>query len=155
MTSSLPEGWSISFLSEVVSQCFPHGQLWVSNLSKVATQWLEAVSNLQQTIWSQVTPLTRHGSCGYMVTTSWIRSIRLTTSLHLRFPNIQFSTSACDLRIVLDRSLAFTNQVYSISRSCFYHMCQLRSLRRSLTLHGITTLVQAMTCTWVNFGHAV
>src|SRR6218665_2223505 len=30
-------------MSEVVSHCLPHRQLWVSNLSKVATQWLEEV----------------------------------------------------------------------------------------------------------------
>jgi len=35
-------------LSEVVSRCLSHRQLWVSNLSKVATQWLEVFSNLRQ-----------------------------------------------------------------------------------------------------------
>src|ERR1043165_7080906 len=34
-------------MSEVVSRCLPHRQLWVSNLSKVATQWLEVDSNLR------------------------------------------------------------------------------------------------------------
>src|SRR6218665_3882994 len=34
-------------MSEVVSCCLPHRQLWVSNLSKVATRWLEVDSNLQ------------------------------------------------------------------------------------------------------------
>ena len=34
-------------MSEVVSHCFPHRQLWVSNLSKIATQWLEVDLNLQ------------------------------------------------------------------------------------------------------------
>src|SRR5688572_7539267 len=34
-------------MSEVVSRCLPHRQLWVSNLSMVATQWLEVVSNLR------------------------------------------------------------------------------------------------------------
>src|SRR6218665_4098271 len=32
-------------MSEVVSRCLPHRQLWVSNLSKVATQWGEVDSN--------------------------------------------------------------------------------------------------------------
>jgi len=27
-------------MKEVVSHCLPHRQLWVSNLSKVAMQWL-------------------------------------------------------------------------------------------------------------------
>ena len=34
-------------MSEVVSRCLPHRQLWVSNLSKVAMQWLEVDSNLR------------------------------------------------------------------------------------------------------------
>jgi len=32
---------------EAVSRCLPHRQLWVSNLPKVATQWLEVDSNLR------------------------------------------------------------------------------------------------------------
>ena len=34
-------------MSEVVSRRLPHRQLWVRNLSKVATQWFELDSNLQ------------------------------------------------------------------------------------------------------------
>jgi len=33
-------------MSEEVSHSLPHRQLWVSNLSKVARQWLEVDSNL-------------------------------------------------------------------------------------------------------------
>ena len=34
-------------MSEVASHCLPLRQLWVSNLSKVTTQWLEVDSNLR------------------------------------------------------------------------------------------------------------
>src|SRR6218665_2295459 len=34
-------------MSNVVSRCLPRRQLWVSNLSKVATQWFEVDSNLR------------------------------------------------------------------------------------------------------------
>src|SRR5688572_29100500 len=34
-------------MNDVVSRCLPHRQLWVSNLSRVATQLLEVDSNLQ------------------------------------------------------------------------------------------------------------
>ena len=50
---SLPKAGSWAFtppgdeMSEVVSGCFPHRQLWMSNLSKVDTQWLEVNSNPQ------------------------------------------------------------------------------------------------------------
>lgn len=34
-------------MSEVVSYCSPHKQLWVSIMSKMTAQWLEVDSNLQ------------------------------------------------------------------------------------------------------------
>src|SRR6218665_2294056 len=46
-----PKAGSLAFtpsgdeISEVVSRCLPHRQLWVSNLSKVATQWREVDPN--------------------------------------------------------------------------------------------------------------
>src|SRR6218665_736090 len=46
-----PRAGSLAFMppgdemSEVVSRCLPHRQLWVNNLSKVATQWREVDSN--------------------------------------------------------------------------------------------------------------
>ena len=54
----------------------------------------------------------------------------------------------------MDPSLSFTDQVNSVSRSCFYHLCQLRSIRSSLSLHAITTLIHALICTRVDFGNA-
>ena len=47
-----PKAGSLAFtppgyeMCEVVSHCLPHRQLWVSNLSKGALQWLEVDSNL-------------------------------------------------------------------------------------------------------------
>jgi len=34
-------------MSEMVYRCVSHSQLWMNNLSKVATQWLEVDSNLR------------------------------------------------------------------------------------------------------------
>jgi len=42
--ASMPSG---DEMSEEVSHCLPHRQSWVSNLSKVALQWLEVDSNLR------------------------------------------------------------------------------------------------------------
>src|SRR6218665_532054 len=48
-----PKAGSLAFtpagdeMSEVVSCCLPHRQLWVRNLSKVATKWLEVDSYLR------------------------------------------------------------------------------------------------------------
>ena len=55
----------------------------------------------------------------------------------------------------MDPTLSFTGHVNSVSRSCFYHLRQLRSVRSSLSLHAITTLVHALICTRVDFGNAL
>ena len=50
MMGLCPKAGSLAFtppgdeMSEVASRCLPHRQLWVSNLSKVAMQWLEVDS---------------------------------------------------------------------------------------------------------------
>ena len=52
MMISCPKAGSLAFMppwdeiSEEVSCCLPHRQLWVSNLFKVATQWLWVDLNL-------------------------------------------------------------------------------------------------------------
>ena len=78
-----------------------------------------------------------------------------TDSLHNRYPLIQFSSSVRDLGIILDPTLSFMQQANSVSRSCFYHLRQLRSIRSSLSTHAITILVHALICTRVDFGNAV
>ena len=58
--------------SEVVSRGLPHRQLWVSNLSKVATHWLEVDSNLQPLV-------ARHRTYRYTTT-----SLSLVTCIKLK-----------------------------------------------------------------------
>jgi|SRR6218665_1762779 len=66
-----PKAGSLAFMpprdgmSEVVSHCLPHRQLWVSNLSKVATQWLEVDSNPHPLVARYSYMTTSHGM------TSW------------------------------------------------------------------------------------
>ena len=51
MMALCPKACSLAFtppgdeMSEMVSRCLPHRQLWVSNFLKAATQWLEVDSN--------------------------------------------------------------------------------------------------------------
>jgi len=71
-----------------------------------------------------------------------------TASLHLSFPLLS------DLRIVLDPTISFTDQVNSVSKSCSHRLCQLHCIRRSLSSQCYATLVHAMIYTWVDFGNA-
>ena len=68
-----PKAGSLAFMSsgyemsEVVSRCLPHRQLWVSNLSKGATQWLEVYSNLRLSGWKAQNILLHHRIPSYIV----------------------------------------------------------------------------------------
>ena len=76
-------------------------------------------------------------------------------SLRLRFPNIHFSSSVRDLGFILDPVLSLTQHVNSVSRTCFYYLRQLRTIRQSLPLHAITILVHALICARIDYGNAV
>ena len=76
MMSSSSKAVTLAFMppgdemSEVVSLCLPHKELWVSNLSRVATQWLEVDSNLRPSGYkAQNIPLHHHvPNMDYLVT---------------------------------------------------------------------------------------
>ena len=77
------------------------------------------------------------------------------TSLSQLFPDISFSDTVRDLGVVLDQELTMSAHINNVSRSCFYHLRQLRTIRRSLPNHAIRTLVQALICTRIDFGNAI
>ena len=64
----------------------------------------------------------------------------------LTLPNatVQFSTIVSDLGVLIDSKLTMANHhVAALSRSCFFHVRQLRSIRHSLTSEAMLTLFQA------------
>ena len=52
-----------------------------------------------------------------------------------------FSTTVRDLGVTLDQELTFSEHVRNVCRTCFYHLCQIRSKHRSLTTKAATTLM--------------
>src|ERR1700733_13997152 len=77
------------------------------------------------------------------------------TSLSQLFPDISFSYTVRDLGVVQDQELTMSAHINNLSRSCFYHLRQLRTIRHSLPNHAIRTLIQALICTRLDFGNAV
>ena len=57
---------------------------------------------------------------------------------------IKCSTSAKNLGVTFDPELSMDLQVNNITRSCFYQLKQLRSIRRSLTMEATKTLVHSL-----------
>src|SRR6218665_1133774 len=64
-------------------------------------------------------------------------------ALSLEFPTFVFSTSVRDLGVILDQELSFVEHITALTRSCFYHLLQLRVVSRSLSASSTVTLVHA------------
>jgi hypothetical protein len=59
------------------------------------------------------------------------------------FPTFVFSTSVRNLGIILDSKLTFVDHLKVLTRSCYYHLRQLRVVSRSLSTASASTLVHA------------
>src|SRR5688572_31441537 len=70
--------------------------------------------------------------------------------LRTTFPDVHYSVSVRDLRVSLDPVLSFSDHVNRISRTCLYHLRQIRTIRHSLSPHAVNTLVHALICTRVD-----
>src|SRR6218665_3935626 len=64
-------------------------------------------------------------------------------SLSAEFPTFLFSTSVRDLVVILDQELSFGEHITALTRSCYYHLRQLRVVSRSLSASSTATLVHA------------
>ena len=59
-------------------------------------------------------------------------------------PDIQISTEAMCLWVLLDSKLTFALHVRRLSGRCFYHLRQMRTVRRSLTEDAANTMVHCV-----------
>src|SRR6218665_2882873 len=64
-------------------------------------------------------------------------------ALSLEFPAFVSSTSVWDLGVIFDQELSFVEHITALTRSCFYHLRQLRVVSRSLSTSPTATLVHA------------
>src|SRR6218665_2467093 len=64
-------------------------------------------------------------------------------SLSAEFPTFLFSTSVRDLGVILDQELSFAEHITALTRSCYYHLRQLRVVSRSLSSSSASTLIHA------------
>jgi len=64
------------------------------------------------------------------------QQLKKVTAHVLTLPNAtaQLSTAVNDLSILLDSQLTMVDHVAALCRSCFFQLCQLRSIKQSLTL---------------------
>ena len=67
------------------------------------------------------------------------------------FPQFTFSTSVRDLGVTLDCSLTFSTHVTNLTRSSYFHLRRLRSIRRSVSLSTMTSIVHAFVCSRIDY----
>ena len=64
---------------------------------------------------------------------------------------IQPSSTVCDLGAYIDSGMSYTDHVTRLMRTCFFHIRQLRSIRRSLTVDTSNALVRALILTRLDY----
>ena len=72
-----------------------------------------------------------------------------------RFPGIVFETSVIDLGVVIDEELKMDAHVGRITRSCFYQLRQIRTIRQSLSDSAIRTLIHSFVVTRIDYCNSV
>ena len=65
--------------------------------------------------------------------------------------SIQPSSTVRDLGAYIDSGMSFTDHVTRLTRTCFFHIRQLRSIRRSLTVDSSHALVRALILSRLNY----
>ena len=79
------------------------------------------------------------------------------TARALTLPNatVEFSTTVKDLGVVLDSQLTMADHIAALSRSCFFYIRQLRSIRKSLTTDAMKTLVYAFVSSRIDYCNSI
>ena len=78
-----------------------------------------------------------------------------TESMQIGEHCIKFSTSAKNLGVTFDPELKMDLHVNNMTRSCFFQLRQLRSIRRSLTMEATKTLVQSLVSSRVDYCNSI
>ena len=68
-----------------------------------------------------------------------------------RAPFLQTQSTVRDLGAYIDSGMSFTDHVTRLTRTCFFHIRQLRSIRRSLTVDSSHALVRALILTRLDY----
>jgi len=76
-------------------------------------------------------------------------------SLHLNNVTVKASQHVRVLRVHLSSDLSLDKHVSSVSATCFYHLRQLRRIRRSLDADSAATLVHAFVTSRVDYCNAI
>ena len=60
-----------------------------------------------------------------------------------------------DLGVLLDSSLNLRAQITSVTRSCFFHLCRIRQVKRCLNEHCLRVLIQALVISRIDYCNSI
>ena len=72
-----------------------------------------------------------------------------------RYPGIVFETSVMDLGVVIDEEVKMDVHVGRVTRSCFYQLRQIRTIRQSLSDNATRTLIHSFVVIRVDYCNSV
>ena len=89
---------------------------------------------------------------GWERSNSWLRfNVKLSTLA----ASLSVTTEVTCLGVVFDSELTFSKHVKSVVHRCFYHLRQLRTVRKTLTNESVKTLVQALIASRLDYCNSV
>ena len=75
-------------------------------------------------------------------------------TIDLETASLPVATQVTCLGVVFDRELTFSKHVTVVPR-CFYHLRQIRAVRKSLTTESVKTLVHALIASRLDYCNSV
>ena len=124
--------------------------LWVG-VSSSSSYWLNSRVDVLEPALSLNTGKTQFIWLG----TKHSLAKRDTDRLHSLLPSLTELTSVRNLGFVIDQELIMKDHITKLCQSCYYQLCQIRTVRHSLTSSAIQTLVHAFICTRVDFANSL
>jgi len=76
-------------------------------------------------------------------------------TIDLETASIPVATQVTCLGVVFDCELTFSKHVTSVVRRCFYHLRQIRAVRKLLTTESVKTLVHALIASRLDYCNSV
>jgi len=68
-----------------------------------------------------------------------------------RFPHFTFQTTVRDLGVTLDSALTFSQHISNLTRSSYFQLRRLRTIRKSVSVSIFTSILHALVCSMIDY----
>src|SRR6218665_2677789 len=68
-----------------------------------------------------------------------------------RFPHFTFHTTVRDLGVTLDSALTFSQHISNLTRSSYFQLRRLRTIRKAVSVPIFTSIVHAFVCSRIDY----